>query len=435
MLRNTAGQKLTVYAYTIATAVAKTGDAANITGYYRLSDGTVTVLSDTNPDEVDATNMKGYYTFTLSQAETNADKVSFSSVSGSAGVAVSVVPSAVVYTRDAYRVNRLDFGASERFPGRAWWVDPDNNSGVASNSNVGSAALPLISLAGVGAADFSGDRIYLLGENTAAYNLPIGCALYGQGPAISIISSASANALTVAQNSDVYGIGAVATANSASSIGISVTGSNNRFFYGATAGRFDGFRAPNVSNILFDHYDIAGMWDGGNFGGSINCAIKHSRLLTDSTYNSGGQDTRALLLDDSSIVTIEDSILIATRNDSTAFDTCGIQGAPKHLGMKNVTIVVTVTPAGNTGSAIGIDDDGAVAGTKSVIINGIVYRVTHATSSRQFNIRNTAASGDFVDLGSNLDPDEVSGVGPTSLFDGRYIFRYAAGGMIPQLRD
>lgn len=72
LFKNVTGQKIHVYAYDSTTGAAKTGDANNITGYISL-DGTANAIDDTNPEEVDATNMPGIYAFDLTAAETNCD--------------------------------------------------------------------------------------------------------------------------------------------------------------------------------------------------------------------------------------------------------------------------------------------------------------------------------------------------------------------------
>lgn len=97
MFKNTAGQKLTVFAYDSTTNAPKSGDAANITAYRDLDDGGVTVLADTSATEKDATNAKGYYIFDLAQGETNGDKILYSAKSATANVVVLAVPS-VIYT-------------------------------------------------------------------------------------------------------------------------------------------------------------------------------------------------------------------------------------------------------------------------------------------------------------------------------------------------
>lgn len=95
--KNTASQKLYVYAYTPADGLPKTGDAAQITAYVGKDYGAATVLGDTTATEVDATNAPGFYLFDLTQAETNADVLHFSGKSSTSGVKVLGAP-AVVFT-------------------------------------------------------------------------------------------------------------------------------------------------------------------------------------------------------------------------------------------------------------------------------------------------------------------------------------------------
>jgi hypothetical protein len=72
MLFKNAAQKIHVYAYDSTTGAAKTGDQAQITAYVSL-DGVANAVDDTNPAQVDATNMPGVYVFDLTAAETNCD--------------------------------------------------------------------------------------------------------------------------------------------------------------------------------------------------------------------------------------------------------------------------------------------------------------------------------------------------------------------------
>jgi len=92
MFKNTASQKITVFAFDVTTNLPKSGDAANITAYRSIDDGTVTVLADTSATESDATNAKGYYVFDLTQAETNGDKILFTAKSSTANIVVIAVP-------------------------------------------------------------------------------------------------------------------------------------------------------------------------------------------------------------------------------------------------------------------------------------------------------------------------------------------------------
>lgn len=102
MLKNVSSQKLRVYAWDATTGLAKTGDAANITAYITKDDGTPAATDDTNPSEVDATNEPGYYEFDLTQAETNATKITLSPKSSTSNIVVMSTLGATIYTRPQY---------------------------------------------------------------------------------------------------------------------------------------------------------------------------------------------------------------------------------------------------------------------------------------------------------------------------------------------
>ncbi len=88
MFKNTASQKLIVFAFDSTTNLPKSGDAANLTAYVGKDYGTATVLGDTSATEIDATNAKGYYLFDLTQTETNADTLHFTAKSSTANIVV-----------------------------------------------------------------------------------------------------------------------------------------------------------------------------------------------------------------------------------------------------------------------------------------------------------------------------------------------------------
>ena len=97
ILRNTASQKWRVYAWDATTGLAKTGDAANISAHIQLDDASSNATNDTNPTEASSSNQPGYYDFDLTQAETNAQKLSLSPKSGTSNINVIACPP-VVYT-------------------------------------------------------------------------------------------------------------------------------------------------------------------------------------------------------------------------------------------------------------------------------------------------------------------------------------------------
>jgi hypothetical protein len=115
LFKNVASQKVHVYAYDSTTGAAKTGDAANITAYVSL-DGTANAVDDTNPAEVDATNMPGIYCFDLAQAETNCNSWALYAKSSTSNIRIEPIigfttGAAVTQTGDSYAiVNHADYG-------------------------------------------------------------------------------------------------------------------------------------------------------------------------------------------------------------------------------------------------------------------------------------------------------------------------------------
>lgn len=90
--KNTASQKLEVFAFDYSTGAPLTGDAANITAYVNIDDAGYNALGDTSATEVDSTNKKGLYVFDLTQGETNGTKLAFFAKSSTANVSVLCRP-------------------------------------------------------------------------------------------------------------------------------------------------------------------------------------------------------------------------------------------------------------------------------------------------------------------------------------------------------
>lgn len=88
MIRNTASQKVQLFAYDYSTGAPKTGDAANLTAYLKKDSGALTALTDTSATEISATNAPGWYEFDVSQGETDAVDLLFTCKSSTANVVV-----------------------------------------------------------------------------------------------------------------------------------------------------------------------------------------------------------------------------------------------------------------------------------------------------------------------------------------------------------
>lgn len=116
--KNKAGQKIHVFAYDATTGAPKTGDAAQITGYVGL-DGVANAIDDTNPAEVDSTNMPGLYVFDLTQAETDCDAFAVYAKSSTENIRIDPIISmahiwlsaGVGAINFAYRVTEASTGA------------------------------------------------------------------------------------------------------------------------------------------------------------------------------------------------------------------------------------------------------------------------------------------------------------------------------------
>lgn len=106
MFKNVASQKIQLFAFDATTNVPKTGDAANITAYVSKDHGAVTVLGDTSATEMDATNAAGNYVFDLTQAETNADELTFSAKSSTANI--KIVPRFISTNPPNYTAASID---------------------------------------------------------------------------------------------------------------------------------------------------------------------------------------------------------------------------------------------------------------------------------------------------------------------------------------
>lgn len=88
MFKNTASQKVRLFAFDYTTGAPKTGDAANLTAYLSKDFGALTALTDTSATEISSTNAPGWYEFDVTQTESNCDDAHFTGKSSTANVTV-----------------------------------------------------------------------------------------------------------------------------------------------------------------------------------------------------------------------------------------------------------------------------------------------------------------------------------------------------------
>lgn len=94
MQKNVAGQKWKVFAFNRTTNVPLTGDAANITANIDIDFAGAGATNDVNPTEQE----DGFYTFDLTQAESNGKQLSLYPVSSTGDIQVIAVPGTIFTT-------------------------------------------------------------------------------------------------------------------------------------------------------------------------------------------------------------------------------------------------------------------------------------------------------------------------------------------------
>jgi len=104
LLKNVAGQKITVYAWNTATNLPATGEAANITAQISKDGGASAATDDVNPTELDATNHKGKYIFDMAQAETNVDVLDLDPACSTTGIELHAY---TIYTHDETKIDAV----------------------------------------------------------------------------------------------------------------------------------------------------------------------------------------------------------------------------------------------------------------------------------------------------------------------------------------
>lgn len=117
--KNTAGQKVFVYAYDKTTGAGKTGDAGNITARI-CTGGHGTVSNDANPTEADDTNCPGLYVFDLTQAETNHDVFAWFAKSSTSNIVI-----------DPVIVSTTPVDSNGNYPSEVQYISASANVGVA----------------------------------------------------------------------------------------------------------------------------------------------------------------------------------------------------------------------------------------------------------------------------------------------------------------
>jgi len=96
MIKNTASQKIAVFAWNNATGIPAVDDEGQITAQVSIDGAATAATNDANPDQLDSTDAPGVYLFNMTKAETNGNLILLSAVSATADIDIQPV---FVYTR------------------------------------------------------------------------------------------------------------------------------------------------------------------------------------------------------------------------------------------------------------------------------------------------------------------------------------------------
>ena len=160
VFKNVASQKLAVFAWDTTADAAKTGDAANITGYISKDAAAMSATNDANPTELDATNAPGVYIFDATQAETNANMLVLFATSSTADIKLDPM---IVYT--------MAVGVGNRVAVDAEAVSGSTTAADNVEANIANLDAAVSSRSTFNAASDSVDAAKISGSATAADNV------------------------------------------------------------------------------------------------------------------------------------------------------------------------------------------------------------------------------------------------------------------------
>lgn len=240
MFKNVAGQKVTFYVYDSTTGKAKTGDAANLTGYVNKDYAGGVVLGDTSATEVDATNFPGQYIFDVAQAESNADTLQFGGKSSTANMVVVAVPM-VVFTRPP-NFSKLVVDTAGLADANAVKVGPTGGGTAQSARDLGGT----LGVAGAGLTALGDTRVANLDATVSSRLAPAG-TLATVTTAINVTNAPTAGDLTAAMKASV-----TTAATAATPVAASVSGAVGSIGAGGIAAASFAANAVDASAIAAD---------------------------------------------------------------------------------------------------------------------------------------------------------------------------------------
>ncbi len=165
-------------------------------------------------------------------------------------------------------------------------------------------------------------------------------------------------------------------------------------------GPFDALIFPHCSHLRLTRCQAEGNFDAVNLSLTTSYLIEDCYFSTDCTWNSGNQGCRGLLTGKDGI--IRNTVVVAERDDATAFNTTAITIWQKGSQLIDVVALVTVGED-CTGAAIGISSSSNV-----VSVHGGYVRTTNAGSGAEYDLKN-GVGGQISVCDLDYDPTKTLG--------------------------
>lgn len=329
MLKNTASQKVTVFAFDSTTNTPKTGDAANISAYISKDDGAVTQLTDTSATELDSTNAKGYYQFDISQTETNADKIILTAKSSTSNIVVVGAP-AVIYTLPPnFTTTSID--ASGR-------VDVAKIAGTSQTARDIGASVLLSAGTGTGQLDFTSGVVK---ANVTQFGGSAGTFSSGI-PAVNATQFAGA---TVTATTSVTFPAASTVATTTGAVG-SVTGA-----VGSVTGNVGGNVVGSVGSVSGAVGSVTGNV-GGNVTGSVGSVVGNVGGNVTGSVGSISGVTFPTNFADLAITVTTGRVTVGTNADKTGYALTSAYDAAKTAAQAGDAMALTSSERNSVATAL-----------------------------------------------------------------------------------
>lgn len=230
--------------------------------------------------------------------------------------------------------------------------------------------------------------------------------LQGSGRTATIITNATdAHTVYTTHDATIRDLTAANTHLTSNKAAICVTGRDTWIERVIGDGKYDGLQATGstVKRLRLRDSLFKGTYDGGTVLSADEVFMENCDWYTDSSYNSGGQDTKALHASSTVTLIAKNCHFTAYRSDTTAFNTIALN-QPANAVLDGCTYKATQANAGGTGHCIGIKDGNYTARESVFSISNAATATGKAVGLLQ------SAAGDAVIIGAEFSLSAASGL-------------------------